>query len=111
MIGEAAQYKTTGEWLEFCDEVSIPAAAVLDLAKLEEDPHLSQVDLVQIIDHPTEGKYRYVRDPVRYSESSTGLHRHAPRLGEHSTELLAELGYDRETITEMVREGVVTSTS
>ena len=111
LIGEAAQYKTTGEWLEFCDEVSIPAAAVLDLAKLDEDPHLSQVDLVQIIDHPTEGKYRYVRDPVRYSESSTGLHRHAPRLGEHSTELLAELGYDRETITEMVREGVVTSTS
>jgi len=111
LIGEAAQHKTTIEWLEFCDEVSIPAAAVLDLAKLDEDPHLSQVDLVQIIDHPTEGKYRYVRDPVKYSASSTGLHRHAPRLGEHSMELLTELGYNDQKIAEMVREGVVTSTS
>ncbi len=109
LIAEAAQFKTTEQWLEFCDKVSIPAAAVLDLANLEEDPHLSQVDLVHITDHPTEGRYKYVRDPVRYSESSTGLHRHAPRLGEHSIELLLELGYDEEQISEMVSDGTVTA--
>ena len=108
---DAAQLKTTAVWLEFCDRVSIPAAAVLDLANLEDDPHLSQVDLVHVTDHPTEGKYRYVRDPVRYSESATGLHRHAPRLGEHSIELLLELGYNDDQISEMVSNGIVTSAS
>lgn len=111
LIADAAQLKTTAVWLEFCDRVSIPAAAVLDLANLEDDPHLSQVDLVHVTDHPTEGKYRYVRDPVRYSESATGLHRHAPRLGEHSIELLLELGYNDDQISEMVSNGIVTSAS
>ena len=111
LIADAAQLKTTAVWLEFCDRVSIPAAAVLDLANLEDDPHLSQVDLVHLTDHPTEGKYRYVRDPVRYSESGTGLHRHAPRLGEHSIELLLELGYNDDQISEMVSNGIVTSAS
>ena len=111
LIADAAQLKTTAVWLEFCDRVSIPAAAVLDLANLEDDPHLSQVDLVHVTDHPTEGKYRYVRDPVRYSESATGLHRHAPRLGEHSIELLLELGYNDDQISEMLTNGIVTSAS
>ena len=111
LIGEAARLKTTGQWLEFCDEVSIPAAAVLDLAKFHEDPHLSEVGLVEVMNHPTEGDYRYVKDPVIYSETSTGLHRHAPRLGQHSIELLRELGYDEAKISKMVSEGIVTVSS
>ncbi len=111
LIAEAASLKTTDQWLKFCDDVSIPAAAVLDLANFDTDPHLSEVELVQVINHPTEGNYRYVRDPVIYSESSTGLHRHAPRLGQHSIELLEELGYDEAKISTMVREGVITVTS
>ncbi len=111
LIGEAARLKTTDQWLEFCDGVSIPAAAVLDLAKFDEDPHLSEVGLVEIKNHPTEGDYRYVNDPVIYSETSTGLHRHAPRLGEHSIELLEELGYDEAKISKMVSEGIVTASS
>ncbi len=107
LIDNAARNFTTAAWLEFCDRVSIPAAAVLDLANLDDDRHLSEVELVQIVTHPSEGKYKYVRDPVIYSESSTELRLHAPRLGEHSAELLNELGYSEETISDLIADGVV----
>ena len=110
LIAEAAQSETTGTWIEFCDECSIPAAPVIDLSTFSEDPHLSHVELVQVLEHPTEGEYRYVRDPVLYSENSTGLRRHAPRLGEHSVELLKELGYRDDAISALITEGVVTAT-
>ncbi len=43
-------------------------------------------------DHPSEGRYRTMRRPVAFSESPFRLRRHAPRLGEHTAEVLAEIG-------------------
>ncbi|MEC8828825.1 MAG: CoA transferase [Actinomycetota bacterium] len=107
LIAEVAATKTSDVWIKFCDEASIPAAKVLDLSEFANDPHLAEVELVQIAQHPTEGAYKYVRDPVTYSESATELRRHAPRLGEHSAELLEELGYSAEQISGLVAGGVV----
>lgn len=96
---------TTAEWLAFCGEHSIPAAPVLDLAHAHEDPHLVAVDLLPVVDHPTEGPYRTVRDPIRYSASPTALRRHAPRPGTHTRELLGELGWDGARIDALIAAG------
>lgn len=99
--------RTTDEWIAYCDEHSIPAARVLDLADLDADPQLAAVGLVSISEHPTEGAYRYVADPVVYSETPTRLRRHAPLLGEHAAEILSELGYDDNEIDALHDEGVI----
>ena len=109
LIADAAAEYTTQEWLDFCDERSIPAAAVLDLKNVHLDPHLSEVNLMNIVEHPSEGRYKYVRDPVEYSKSPTQLRFHAPRLGEHTKELLAQLGYEKEHIEELITNGAVVS--
>ena len=83
LIAEAAQSETTGTWIEFCDECSIPAAPVIDLSTFSEDPHLSHVELVQVLEHPTEGSYRYVRDPVLYLRTQRDCA--ATRRGSEST--------------------------
>ena len=105
-VEEQAPTRTVAEWLAFCEQHSIPAAAVMDLAHAHEDPHLRAVDLLPVVEHPTEGLYRAVRDSVHYETMSTALRRHAPTPGQHTRELLMELGWSDADIEDMVRRGV-----
>lgn len=107
LVGELSLTRTTAEWVAFCDDHSIPAAAVLDLAELDQDPHLAAVGLVRIEEHPSEGGYKHVADPVTYSESPTSLRHHAPRLGQHAVEILEELGYAPDRIAGLGADGVI----
>ncbi|MGE0728695.1 MAG: CaiB/BaiF CoA transferase family protein [Acidimicrobiia bacterium] len=109
LLDEFAPSKTVGEWLAFCEAHSIPAAAVMDLARAHEDPHLQAVDFLPVVDHPTEGPYRAVRDSISYSGTPTRLRRHAPTCGQHSREVLAELGWTADRIEAAVAAGAVGS--
>lgn len=108
LVGELAATHTTDEWEEFCAANSIPAAPVRDLADLNRDPHIAAVKLISEVEHPTEGTYNYVRDPVSYSASSTHIRHHAPRLGEHTRPILDDLGYDAAEVEDLIERSVVT---
>jgi crotonobetainyl-CoA:carnitine CoA-transferase CaiB-like acyl-CoA transferase len=105
LLDELSPQLTTGEWLARCDAASIPAMPVLALDEVEADPHLVAVGLIEHVEHPTEGPYRNVRDSVRYEATPSGLRRHAPRLGQHTEELLAEAGLDRTAIDRLLAAG------
>jgi crotonobetainyl-CoA:carnitine CoA-transferase CaiB-like acyl-CoA transferase len=98
MVEEEAAKRTTAEWVAFCDRMSIPCMPVLDLADLPDDPHLKQVGLFETAEHPTEGRYRVVRQPVSFSAVPFRIRRHAPRLGQHTREVLAEVGFSEAEI-------------
>jgi crotonobetainyl-CoA:carnitine CoA-transferase CaiB-like acyl-CoA transferase len=98
MVEEEAVKRTTEEWVEFCDRVSIPCMPVLAFEDLPEDQHLKQVGLFSTAEHPSEGAYRLVRQPVSLSAAPFRVRRHAPRLGEHTREVLAEVGLSEEEI-------------
>jgi crotonobetainyl-CoA:carnitine CoA-transferase CaiB-like acyl-CoA transferase len=85
--------KTTAEWMELCDDHSIPAAPVVELAEIGDDPHFEAVELIQTHVHPTEGPYRVVRNPLLFRSGTPGLHQHAAGLGQHTAEVLAEIGF------------------
>ena len=65
LLDDIVRDKTTAEWLEFCAKNSIPASEVIDLENIGEHPHFAAVGLLQDDEHPTEGSYRYVRDPIK----------------------------------------------
>jgi crotonobetainyl-CoA:carnitine CoA-transferase CaiB-like acyl-CoA transferase len=92
LIEEEAPHRTTGEWLRFCDGASIPSMPVLALEELPDDEHLKAVGLFEVTTHPTEGRYRAIQTPVSFNGRRLPIRRHAPRLGEHTTEILRELG-------------------
>lgn len=105
LVDELTPARTTEEWVTACEAASIPATAVMDLSRFEDDPHLAAVGLAELAEHPTEGSYRHVRDPVRYERSPTGLHPFAPRLGEHTREALREAGWTDDQISAALAEG------
>jgi crotonobetainyl-CoA:carnitine CoA-transferase CaiB-like acyl-CoA transferase len=106
LVEELAPTLTTADWLERCEAAQIPAMAVLDLSRFQDDPHLAAVGLVEVVEHPTEGTYRHVREPAALDRTPAALRRHAPRLGEHTREVLAEAGYGPAEIDALVAAGV-----
>jgi crotonobetainyl-CoA:carnitine CoA-transferase CaiB-like acyl-CoA transferase len=109
LIESAAAERTTAEWDEFCSAHSIPFSPVLNIEKVTEDPYVREGNLIEIAEHPSEGAYKVVRPPVRLSGSPATVRRHAPRPGEHSAELLAELGHGQDEIEQWAAAGVVTA--
>jgi len=102
MVEEEAVKRTTAQWVAFCDRVSIPCMPVLGLEDLPADPHLEAVGLFGVAEHPSEGKYRSVRAPVNFSAAPFRIRRHAPRLGEHTAEVLTQAGLSESEIAQLI---------
>mgnify|MGYP001185082703 FL=1 len=62
------------------------------------DPHLAAIGYFSVREHPSEGKIRTLAVPSEWSESQPEYRRHAPRLGEHTQEVLAETGLSEQEI-------------
>ena len=106
MVGEILRTDTTETWLRKFDEADIPAMPLNTLDNLMDDPHLKAVGYFEVVDHPSEGKIRQMKPSSKWSESLLEVRNLAPRLGEHSAEILREAGYSSEEIEAMAREGV-----
>ena len=89
LVAQIALTRTTEQWLALMEQADIPAMPVRNLSDLPGDPHLAATGFFQQINHPTEGAIWTTRPPVRFS-ATPARHdfRPAPRLGEHSNEIL-----------------------
>ena len=100
--GKILAKKTTQEWLDIFAETKVPVIVVNSLEDLFHDPHLEAVDFWKSFDHPTEGQLKMPGFPSKFSKTPASIRKHAPKLGEHSKEILAEAGIDEETINKML---------
>jgi crotonobetainyl-CoA:carnitine CoA-transferase CaiB-like acyl-CoA transferase len=105
-VANAMEARTSAEWLAVLLTADIPVTPLHDLDSLMEDEHLTAVNYLPVVEHPTEGKMRDIRVPTTWSESQPNIRRHAPQLGEHSVEVLREAGLSEEQIASLVERGV-----
>jgi len=98
--------RTTAEWMTLLESADIPVAPMNSVEDVVHDPHLTQSGFFVTEEHPSEGELRAMRTPTNWSESQPGTPRPAPRLGEHSAEVLREVGYSDSEIEELVEKGV-----
>lgn len=92
MVSEAMATRTTAEWTEALTQADIPNMPMNTIASLMDDAHLQAVGFFEHQVHPTEGPIRSMRAASRFSRTPTAQRAFAPRLGEHSAEVLREAG-------------------
>ena len=98
-VGSMMEERTTAEWLEFFNEHDVPAAAVGTLDDLVQE--------LPVVDHPEAGPYREIPPPVRFAQAPQAVRRPAPLIGQHTDEILEEVGYDAEGIAGLRQSGAV----
>lgn len=91
--------RTTAFWEAFCEAHDIPASAVRSMDEL--------VAELPVVEHPVLGGYRLLPPPVRFDATPATVRSHAPRLGEHGRDVLAEVGMGAEEIERLVADGVL----
>ncbi|MGH7010502.1 MAG: CaiB/BaiF CoA transferase family protein, partial [Caulobacteraceae bacterium] len=96
LVEETTPRHTTAEWLALLKPLSIPAVRTNRLDELPEDPHLQAVGLFERYQHPQAGAYISLRPPLSFSKTPANIRRHPPRLGEHTADILAEMGAEPE---------------
>ncbi|HLS56744.1 MAG TPA: CoA transferase [Zeimonas sp.] len=106
-LGEMLAMRTTDEWLRVFEQADLPAAPMYSIEDLKNDEHLRETGFLGDTLHPSEGPIASIANPTEWSETPPVMRRHAPRLGEHTIEVLRETGLDEATIEGLVRRGVV----
>lgn len=105
LLDEALSRKNTSDWLEkFAGRV--PAAPIYDIKEALENPFVTEGGRIQSIDLDGYGTYRIVQSPVRCGGAETPANP-APKLGEHTDELLTGLGYDEARLDELRKSKVI----
>ena len=104
-VAEELRKRTTAEWLEGLERADIPVQRMNSLDDVVADPHLAAIGYFASREHPTEGRIRTMAVPSEWSESQPAFRRHAPRLGEHTREVLKEAGLSDDSISTLIRSG------
>ena len=104
---EGLSRKTTAEWIEILDRLDVPAMPYHTLDSLMEDPHLADAGFFQTVEHPTEGRIRNMRLPNKTSFGARRELMGAPKLGQHSIEVLRDAGLAESDIQALIGNGGV----
>jgi formyl-CoA transferase len=97
---------TKFEVMDVLNQYDIPCGPILSMKEIAEEPALRATGTVVEVDHPIRGKYLTVGNPIKMSDSPTEVTR-SPLLGEHTDEILSELGYSTDELISLRHDKVI----
>lgn len=107
IIEDTMSAKPAAYWLDALQRADVPCGPILNYAQVFADPHVRARDLVQEVVHPAAGRITQLGPAVKFSATPARIRRPAPLFGQHSAEVLEELGYDQDAIRRLAADGVV----
>ncbi|MDB5760390.1 MAG: caiB1 [Burkholderia sp.] len=105
-VEEWTKTMTKFEAMDILNKFDIPCGPILSMKEIAEEPSLRATGTVVEVDHPVRGKYLTVGNPIKMSDSPTEVTR-SPLLGEHTEEVLAQLGYSADQIATLREDRVI----
>jgi formyl-CoA transferase len=105
-VEEWTKTKTKFEVMDILNKYDVPCGPILSMKEIAEEPSLRATGTIVEVDHPERGKYLSVGNPIKLSDSPTEVTR-SPLLGEHTEEVLSQLGYSAEQIAALREEHVI----
>lgn len=107
LIQEVLLEKPAAEWLQALDDAGVPCAPVLTRKQMIEHPQIKASEIVVEYEHQHAGRLRQARPAARFEGTPTSIRQGAPLLGEHTYDLLAEVGYSDQDINAMVKAQIL----
>lgn len=102
--------ETTETWLDRMEKAELPAGPVNDILQMHADPQARAREMIVEVDHPKAGKVETIGHPVKFSRTPARIDHAAPLLGQHTREVLAEIGYDNAQIEAFILSQTVVAT-
>ena len=99
--------KTSDQWLTELRAAGVPCGRINSVAEALGDPHVIERGMIVELEHPALGLVKSLATPVHLADTPLVYHRHPPRLGEHSDEVAAELGYSADEVAALRADGVL----
>lgn len=99
--------QTTAYWVELLDQAGIPGGPVHTYDQALNHPLIKERDMILELEHPKMGKIKTLGIPAKFSKTPLKVRTPGPWLGQHSTEILRELGFSEEEISRLYEEKVV----
>jgi crotonobetainyl-CoA:carnitine CoA-transferase CaiB-like acyl-CoA transferase len=107
LLAQVFATATVNEWVTRLSAQGVPCTSVNSIDKVVKDEQVAARDMIVEIEHPTAGTIRMAGLPVKLSATPGSVRRHAPLLGEHSAEVLHELGLSEERVRALVGKGII----
>lgn len=107
LAAEVLRTRSSAEWLSRLDAYQVPCAPILNRSELLKDPQVAANRVVVEAEHPSAGPMRQPRPPARFDATPAELRSFAPKLGEHTSEVLREAGVTGEEIAALREAGVI----
>jgi crotonobetainyl-CoA:carnitine CoA-transferase CaiB-like acyl-CoA transferase len=98
---------TVGTWLDELEKAGVPCGPVNDFAQVFADPHVRSRGMEIKVDHAFEHALSLIRNPLTFSGTPVNDYKAPPKLGEHTSEVLAKLGYDAAKLETLKQQGIV----
>lgn len=105
-LAPVMKQRTTEDWLNALEGAGIPAGPVLSITEMHAHPQTLARNMVPSVEHPVAGSVKTIGLPVKFSATPGGVQHAAPTLGQHTTDVLLELGYSEQEIGDLAKSGV-----
>jgi crotonobetainyl-CoA:carnitine CoA-transferase CaiB-like acyl-CoA transferase len=107
ILGDALKKKPSAHWISVFEAEGVPVGPVNKTSDMVSDPQVKAREMVIEVEHPKAGRVKAIGHPVKFSETKVEASRPAPLLGQHTREVLKDLGYDDARIDALAQEGAV----